>query len=467
MKFKNGDRVKIIGGKGYDRWDSSGKHLGKVAAVTDALTSDSVFLNDNEWSINFKEEWLEAAPIKLKVGQKVKIIADAYSPRRLSHEIPLGTIVIIFYISDYSSDRQPYCVEKPNGGTRWVTREDIEPIEETPKSSSKPKKGDKFKVIRAYHGFTVGDIVTFTHHSGVYNHFENAKGKDQPMHYQQEASHLFPDEVEPIEIEEQGKFKVGDKVKVLDLGKHYSTYEEWAKAVGAKYYKDHQHFENGEIGKIVAIGSHELGGASHSSERILALVRIDKRDLIIGIEGIELYEEKKWGDFPFLTDKYMNIATPHLYPHWFDTTQEKPKQKEVKNKAMAKGKEGDRFRVINDDEDVAKGRFVYLSRDDGSTCPFFKDESGTRHCMYWENLEAYPGIVHTKGFMKKLSIMATKLVDADVKAFVEAGILDSELNITEEGRDFVLTQVLNDNKAKYATEAKKLVADARKEKKGE
>lgn len=98
------------------------------------------------------------------------------------------------------------------------------------------------------------------------------------------------------------------------------------------------------------------------------------------------------------------------------------------------------------------------------------DKNGNKtescNCFTEDDLEPYPPIGHKKGLMKTLSIMAAKLVDSDVKAFVEAGILDSELTITEVGRDFVLTQVLNDNKTKYATEARKVIAEEKKTKEG-
>lgn len=551
MRYKKGQKARII-----ESIPDECFHVYSVGDIVEIEDHRGEQIYTKRLSDNLPQALRERhlAPISepsYKVGQKVKIIADTYSPRRLSHEIPVGTIVTIYSINDSSLDRQPYRVDKPGGGTTWVTREDIEPVNElsykigdrvrqiapglsgggigdtttitrievddkdgktyvygiwyrpdgtyyvhhdssqtkeyrlpiekvelieepktthTPKNH-KPKRGDKFRVIKVYCDFRVGDTVTFLYHTGIYNYFENDRGRNLPMHYQDESC---DDEVEPIETEEQGKFKIGDKVKVLDLGKHYSTYDQWAKAVGAKYYKDYQHFENGEIGEIVAIRSHESGGASHSPERILALVRIDRRDLIIGIEGIELYEEKKQEGFPCPSDyTWMNLAVPSLNPYfekmylsdWSDTTQEKPKQKEVKNKTMTLI-EGDRYRVITRNAFFEVGEIVTLRNNDGSErC---KWDNGSEN--YWIDNDCFEHIsqnVHKKGFMKKLSIMATKLVDADVKAFVEAGILDSELNITEEGRDFVLTQVLNDNKAKYATEAKKLVADARKEKKGE
>lgn len=85
-------------------------------------------------------------------------------------------------------------------------------------------------------------------------------------------------------------------------------------------------------------------------------------------------------------------------------------------------------------------------------------------CIKAEHLVPYGSVLgHKKGIMSTLSTMASKLLDGDVKTFVEAGILDSELNITSEGRDFVLTQVLDANKKAYAIEAKKLVEAAKKD----
>lgn len=82
------------------------------------------------------------------------------------------------------------------------------------------------------------------------------------------------------------EFKLGQKVKIMDVGKHYSTYDEWAKKVGATYYKDHNPCREGEQGEIVALSTHSI-----TNKTMLALVRIDKRDIIIDIEGIESIED--------------------------------------------------------------------------------------------------------------------------------------------------------------------------------
>jgi len=52
------------------------------------------------------------------------------------------------------------------------------------------------------------------------------------------------------------KFKIGDKVKITNLGGVYSSYEDWAKQYGLlnwQYYKSPKKFERGYV---VAIGKH-------------------------------------------------------------------------------------------------------------------------------------------------------------------------------------------------------------------
>ncbi len=59
-----------------------------------------------------------------------------------------------------------------------------------------------------------------------------------------------------------------------------------------------------------------------------------------------------------------------------------------------------------------------------------------------------------KGVIPMLSILAKKLLDADVKALVEIGWLDSELDVTESGTDAILALFVEQNKAELAKRAK-------------
>ena len=57
-KFKEGDMVQIIGGSGTGDWRNFESCKGKIAKIT-GKSLGQYHLNDNQWMINFKEEWLK------------------------------------------------------------------------------------------------------------------------------------------------------------------------------------------------------------------------------------------------------------------------------------------------------------------------------------------------------------------------------------------------------------------------
>ena len=67
------------------------------------------------------------------------------------------------------------------------------------------------------------------------------------------------------------------------------------------------------------------------------------------------------------------------------------------------------------------------------------------------------------GYMSQLSKLAKKLLDPDTKALVKAGVLDSELDVTEEGVDFVIAFFVDQNKVELAKEARKQLREQKKE----
>lgn len=73
--------------------------------------------------------------------------------------------------------------------------------------------------------------------------------------------------------------------------------------------------------------------------------------------------------------------------------------------------------------------------------------------------------VSSTGLMSNLAILAKKLLDADTKVFVKAGFLDESLQLTDEGKEFLLTQYFADNKAALAKEAKAMLDEQAKEEK--
>lgn len=114
------------------------------------------------------------------------------------------------------------------------------------------------------------------------------------------------------------------------------------------------------------------------------------------------------------------------------------------------------------------GTFDASRFNSGCGCPRCQERSGEeayylkRKIEYLER-ELYfrrsVEITKPKANMNKLTILAKKLLDADTKVFVKAGILDESLEITDEGVDFLLAQYLADNKERLAAAAKELIKE--------
>ena len=53
------------------------------------------------------------------------------------------------------------------------------------------------------------------------------------------------------------KFKVGDKVQIVDTGRTYTTYERMFKKMGFRDTKKNEFFQQGLIATVFAVGDHE------------------------------------------------------------------------------------------------------------------------------------------------------------------------------------------------------------------
>lgn len=82
-------------------------------------------------------------------------------------------------------------------------------------------------------------------------------------------------------MRESEPFRIGDKVEVINSGNVYSDYQNMAKKMCAKKWKENRHGINGEIGDVRSIEEHE-----RYKGQILALVDFGVKELIIGIEGL-------------------------------------------------------------------------------------------------------------------------------------------------------------------------------------
>lgn len=89
-------------------------------------------------------------------------------------------------------------------------------------------------------------------------------------------------------------FKKGDKVKVINDGSVYTSYERLARRLGAKKYVDFgdNNIEKNTIGKVINVGKHEDSGSD------IALIICDEKEILIDFDGLELikrgnYKEPK------------------------------------------------------------------------------------------------------------------------------------------------------------------------------
>ena len=78
------------------------------------------------------------------------------------------------------------------------------------------------------------------------------------------------------------------------------------------------------------------------------------------------------------------------------------------------------------------------------------------------NFEAqrWPGAPEKK---MNLTTLAKRILDADTKALIKAGVLDNDLSLTEEGVDFVVGHYLQANKVELAKEARKITKEEKED----
>lgn len=58
-----------------------------------------------------------------------------------------------------------------------------------------------------------------------------------------------------------------------------------------------------------------------------------------------------------------------------------------------------------------------------------------------------------------LTTLAKKVLDSDLRAFIKAGIIDNDLEITTSGMKFLMAQYLSDNKKVLAKEARRKIRE--------
>ena len=77
------------------------------------------------------------------------------------------------------------------------------------------------------------------------------------------------------------KFKVGDKVQVVEPGRTYTTYEAMFKKLGFRDTKKNEFFQPGLIAEVFVIGDHESNGCT-----LLGLQAQNGSQCLISTEGV-------------------------------------------------------------------------------------------------------------------------------------------------------------------------------------
>lgn len=98
------------------------------------------------------------------------------------------------------------------------------------------------------------------------------------------------------------KFKIGDKVKVVNIGLTYSSFEAKFRILGFKDMRRNPSWFNGEVGEVWAFTVSPRGGY------MVALNHADGRQCLIHEEGVQLALPEKWavsegGEDPVLTQE--------------------------------------------------------------------------------------------------------------------------------------------------------------------
>lgn len=125
---------------------------------------------------------------------------------------------------------------------------------------------------------------------------------------------------------------------------------------------------------------------------------------------------------------------------------ESPKKKEVK------------------EEKAEENRWEYKG------IPIIEREDCPNGMFYFMNGDSLTGLIDfgfskpKKKVMATLSNIAKKILDPDLRALVEVGYLDSELELTDEGEEAVLELMFFANKEELAKQAKKELKERKKDK---
>jgi hypothetical protein len=102
-------------------------------------------------------------------------------------------------------------------------------------------------------------------------------------------------------------FKKGDRVKIIDRGECYTTYDTWAKRYGATNWDGDYKINNGDICKVVKVGKH----LDHDTDLMLIEEEATKQQYIFSNDGYacKLIQTKENKMKEFKKPKFMVYGT--------------------------------------------------------------------------------------------------------------------------------------------------------------
>lgn len=160
------------------------------------------------------------------------------------------------------------------------------------------------------------------------------------------------------------EIKVGDRVRITDLGREYTTYERWIDNYDIEDY-DPGSMVVGQVGRVI-----EVGGHLTFKDTIVYAVADNKGNVIlIGEKGIEKYTEEvelpKEDKLPKETSK-PTVEKPNNYPQYIEDDVKLAEYLESKLftdefRGFLFGKTLECVAQLGDVEDLKKAEF-YLTR---------------------------------------------------------------------------------------------------------
>lgn len=294
------------------------------------------------------------------------------------------------------------------------------------------------------------------------------------------------------------EFKVGQTVQCVDTGATYSTYFHSSKKEAPEFYRDDAHCKQYDIGKVIRI---------YDSEKTIVRFNVDglKTDILIGNRGLKMYYQEnkfKVGDKVRLVN---HIVTSYYKQAWYFKGKtgivheiEDDQIWVVWDDHMPSGPDNGyahRFELVEHSEYLEAKKFhsaiaekkmadYELPENQVRQNEYVFEGSGLRFSSGSAYSASLPGKItpgsqdwvldelavladyknKKKTIMSKITTMMKKLLDGQTRKFIEAGFLDSNLEMTTEGYKALHMITFEEHKAKLEAAADERIAEIKAEK---